>query len=68
MSQVVSEDLVRRNLGKIDETKGAEWLQEHLDYVSAQSLAEPWILDTDVAVFHTVRVSPGPRENTGIRE
>jgi len=50
MSEVVSEDSVRRNLGKIDETKGVEWLQGHLDYVSAPLLAEPWILDTDVTV------------------
>jgi len=50
MSQVVSEDSVRRNLGKMDETKGVEWLQGHLDYVSAPLLAEPWILDTDVTV------------------
>ena len=50
MSQVVSEDSVRRNLGKIDETKGIEWLQGHLDYVSAPLLGEPWILDTDVTV------------------
>jgi hypothetical protein len=50
MSEVVSEDSVRRNLGKIDETKGVEWLQDHLDYVSAPLLSEPWILDTDVTV------------------
>jgi len=50
MSEVVSEDSVRRNLGKIDETKGVEWLQGHLDYVSAPLLSEPWILDTDVTV------------------
>jgi len=47
---VVSEDSVRRNLGKIDETKGVGWLQDHLDYVSAPLLGEPWILDVDVTV------------------
>jgi len=41
MSEVVSEDSVRRNLGKIDETTGVEWLQGHWDYVSAPLLAEP---------------------------
>ena len=30
MSQVVSEDSVRRNFGKLDETEGVQWLQEHL--------------------------------------
>jgi hypothetical protein len=50
MSQVVSEDSVRRNLGKLDEAKGVEWFQGHLDYVSAPLLGEPWILDTDVTV------------------
>ena len=50
MSEVVSEDSVRRNLGKIDEAKGGEWLQGHLDYVSAPLLAESWIRDTDVTV------------------
>jgi hypothetical protein len=50
MSQVVSEDSVRRNLGKLDETAGVGWLQDHLDYVSAPLLSEPWILDADVTV------------------
>jgi hypothetical protein len=30
MSQVVSEDSVRRNFSKLDETEGVQWLQEHL--------------------------------------
>ena len=50
MSQVVSEDSVRRNLAKIDEAEGVAWLQRHLDYVVAPLLNEPWILDTDVTV------------------
>ena len=50
MSQVVSEDSVRRNLGKLDEAAGVGWLQDHLDYVSAPLLSEPWILDADVTV------------------
>ena len=29
MKEVVSEDSVRRNLGKIDETQGVKWLQDH---------------------------------------
>jgi hypothetical protein len=50
MSQVVSEDSVRRNLRKLDETKGTEWLQRHLHLIYAPLLSEPWILDADVTV------------------
>jgi hypothetical protein len=50
MSQVMSEDSVRINLGKIDETEGVAWLQDHLRYCVRPLLSEPWILDTDVTV------------------
>ena len=50
MSEVVSEDSVRRNFAKLDETEGVKWLQAHLDYVVAPLLGEPWVLDTDVTV------------------
>lgn len=50
MSQVVSEDSVRRNFGKLDETAGVQWLQDHLGYCVAPLLSEPWILDADVTV------------------
>ena len=30
MSAVVSEDSVRRNFSKLDETEGVQWLQDHL--------------------------------------
>jgi hypothetical protein len=50
MAEVVSEDSVRRNLGKIDEAAGVQWLQDHLDYCVAPLLAEPWILDADGTV------------------
>ena len=50
MSAVVSEDSVRGNLGKMDETAGVKWLQGHLDYCVAPLLNEPWILDVDVTV------------------
>jgi hypothetical protein len=50
MSQVMSEDSVRVNLGKIDETEGVAWLQDHLGYCVRPLLSEPWILDTDVTV------------------
>ena len=50
MSEVVSEDSVRRNFAKLDETEGVKWLQAHLDYVVAPLLGEPWVLDADVTV------------------
>jgi hypothetical protein len=50
MSQVVSEDSVRRNLGKLDEAKENERLQQHLQRIYAPLLGEPWILDADVTV------------------
>jgi hypothetical protein len=50
MSEVVSEDSVRRNFAKLDEAEGVKWLQAHLDYVVAPLLGEPWVLDTDVTV------------------
>jgi hypothetical protein len=50
MGKVVSEDSVRRGLAKIDETKGLNWLQSHLDYCIAPLLTEPWVLDMDSTV------------------
>lgn len=35
MRKVVSEDAVRRNLGKIEEKAGLAWLRNHLDYCTA---------------------------------
>jgi hypothetical protein len=34
----------------MDETEGVAWPSDHLDYVSAPLLSEPWILDADVTV------------------
>ncbi len=50
MKKIVSEDAVRRGLKAIQEDKGREWLQRHLDYCMAPLLAEPWILDMDLTV------------------
>ena len=50
MAKAVSEDAVRRALGKIPEATGREWLQEHLDYGTRPLLREPWILDVDTTV------------------
>src|SRR5215469_17769488 len=50
MRKVLSEDAVRRNLGKIDEAPGLTWLQGHLDYSVAPLLDEPWVLDVDTTI------------------
>ena len=50
MRKVLSEDAVRRNLGKIDEMPGLSWLQGHLDYSVAPLLDEPWVLDVDTTI------------------
>ena len=50
MEAVVSEESLRRNLGKIDEAEGVKWLQAHLDGCVAPVLGIPWILDVDVTV------------------
>jgi len=50
MKKVVSEDAVRRGLGKIDETAGIAWLREQLEYCVRPFLGEPWILDVDTTV------------------
>jgi hypothetical protein len=50
MAKVVSEDAVRRALGKIAEEAGRGWLQEQLDYCTQPLLGERWILDVDTTV------------------
>jgi hypothetical protein len=50
MRKIVSEDAVRRGLTKIDEAKGLNWLQNHLDYCTTPLLSEPWVLDMDSTV------------------
>jgi hypothetical protein len=50
MRKVASEDSMRRNLGKIDEAQGLDWLRGHLEYCTAPLLTEPWVLDADSTV------------------
>jgi len=50
MTEVVSEDAVRRGFDKIDEDAGQTWVQGHLDYTTRPLLSEPWILDIDTTV------------------
>jgi len=50
MSRVVSEDAVRRGLGKIPQEAGVAWLRDQLEYCVRPLLGEPWILDVDTTV------------------
>jgi Transposase DDE domain group 1 len=50
MKKVVSEDAVRRALGKIDEVAGLAWLREQLEYCVRPLLGELWVLDVDTTV------------------
>lgn len=50
MKKVVSEDAVRRGLGKVPEASGVAWLREQLEYCTRPLLGEPWILDIDTTV------------------
>jgi hypothetical protein len=50
MTEVVSEDAVRRGLDKVEEAAGLTWLQGHLDYTTRPPLSEPWILDIDSTI------------------
>lgn len=50
MTRVVAEDTVRRFLKAIEEERGINWLQTHLDACVAPLRSAPWILDVDVTV------------------
>lgn len=58
MAKVVSEDALRRGLGKIGEAVGIAWLCEHLERSVLPLLRAPWILDVDT----TVKVLYGSQE------
>ena len=50
MTKVVSDDSARRGLLKIDEHKGVEWMQYHLQQCYEPLLQLPWIMDVDVTI------------------
>ncbi len=58
MTRVVSEDAVRRGLGKIEAAAGTGWRCGHLDDTIRPLLSEPWVLDCDT----TVKPLYGPQE------
>jgi hypothetical protein len=50
MSGTVSEDVVRRAMGRIEESAGMEWLSGELGACVEPVLSHPWILDIDVTI------------------
>lgn len=50
MRHVVSEDAVRRGLGKIEAVAGEAWLTGHLEWCTGPLLGQPWVLDVDSTV------------------
>lgn len=50
MGQVVSEDTLRRALGRLDADAARSWQQEHLLAGLGPLLSRPWVLDVDVTV------------------
>jgi hypothetical protein len=50
MARVVSEDVVRRALKRIEEAEGLRWLAGELRASVEPVLSQPWILDIDVTV------------------
>ena len=50
MTHVVSEDVVRRAMKRIDERTGLAWLAGELRACVQPVLSQPWILDIDVTV------------------
>jgi hypothetical protein len=50
MRKIVSEDSARRAAKGIDEQRGLEWLQRHIDQCTHPLLAEKYILDIDTTV------------------
>ena len=50
MTNVASEDSVRRGLQAMDEEESARWLKQHLKASYEPLLEEPWVLDVDTTV------------------
>ena len=50
MSEIVSEDAVRRAFKAVEEKEGATWLRRHIRICVEPLLAEPWILDVDTTI------------------
>ncbi len=50
MGRIVSEDVVRTGLKRMDETTSLQWVQRHILQSISPALMLPWILDIDTTV------------------
>jgi hypothetical protein len=50
LSELVSEDSVRRGLRRVDQITGRQWLTGHLRQSWWEFLSTPWILDVDTTI------------------
>ncbi|MDD2748767.1 MAG: hypothetical protein PHR95_13070 [Acidithiobacillus sp.] len=50
MRKIVSEDALRRALGKTPEAEGTEWMRKHLFKSVVAACQTPWILDIDTTI------------------
>lgn len=50
MTRVVSEDAVRRAVGRMDEAESAGWLRPALRHSVLEALDTPWVLDIDASI------------------
>lgn len=50
MNKIVSEDALRRALGRIDEAASTAWMRPALMHSVRQALDKPWVLDIDASI------------------
>ena len=50
MSKIISEDAMRRGLGRIESTASEVWLKAHIMRSLSTALNTPWILDIDTTI------------------
>jgi hypothetical protein len=50
MNKIVSEDALRRALGRIDEVASAAWMRPALQHCVREALNKPWVLDIDASI------------------
>lgn len=50
MKKIISEDAMRRGLGRIESVEGETWLKSHLLRSVSTALNTPWILDIDTTI------------------
>jgi hypothetical protein len=65
MRKIVSEDALRRALGKIPEAEGTEWMRKHLLKSVEEACKTPWILDIDN--HHQALVWPSGGGGSGLQ-